>query len=1667
VTGIGQDVSEVRADEEPLAATEDLHPSCPICGSRQTKFLCTVDNYHVWRCPASAVDFVHPVPTAETLNALYDRLEWFEGGERGGYASYDTQTDPSPSWLVELLDRLAAERPSPSILDIGCAYGTHLGLAKDKGWQPFGVEPSQHARAEARRRHPGLYVAKTIEEIPPHRFDLILILDVIEHLADPYPLFRELAAKDAIGPETIVVLTTPNARSRDALVDPAGWVYRHPPSHLTYYSASALDEMLRRLRFARVQVRGQHPLSGASAEPYADEASSGNQSLTAFAGLLCEATECDLAAFMQERYIPGTWSEIAAYEHVPRYAFAAALAVGARTLDFGCGSGYGADMLAQTASSVVGLDVSEEALSYARSDHRRDNLSFLHDLTLGASLPAGAFDVITCFEVIEHVDADTQPLLIASLRRLLAYGGKLLISTPNPEMTALYGANPYHLHEMTLGEFRALLAAEFRHVKFFNQSVHASVFLTPEQNTDFAEVKRGIPEFEGEDRPAAYIAICSESPLVTSNAMIFPDFGIDYIKQRVLAIERRNLQLIDRSRFVGLEASVAQIRALAEKTETQLLQAQAEVEGSEGLLNSHRLELAATQAELGAERERRAGAEVEVGAERERRVGTEAELGAERERRAGAEVELGADRERRASAEVELGAERERRAGTEAELGAERERRAGAEVELGAERERRAGTEAELGATQATLRTALSDLDQARTRLTQIEGQLSFRVVRACAFPFRTFGHGIRDVGRRIRGRDRRQHETGPSTPVNGERTSEPSFEPQALDVNLECILDPVWNPTQQKFELRIDTVLTARADPNPPPTMKPYTVRPNFSGADNRPKILHVIPNVYIGGSTRLVADLVERLSDRFEHEIVTSALCPYGEHQGMIVHHVSQPSVAAMAQLYGQFRPDIVHFHYWGLSDDPWYEAALAAMDGFHFAAMMNVNTPIKPMISPRFSHYVFVSDYVRTTFGGDVPDPSKTSVIHPGIDLSLFNGPYSDPDAENAVGMVYRLEEDKLRNDAIDLFIEIVRQRPRTKIYVIGGGTFLAPYLERTIAAGVRNNFRFTNYVPYEELPKWYDRFAIFVAPVWTESFGQVAPFAMRKGSAVAGYAVGALSEILGSSETLGADLQRAAEIVVALLNDPVRIRAIGRQNEDRAATLFDIKSTVSRYGEVYDQVLAEWFEDPGGLPKVLSHEPGSDLSTDLNNEQRARADDALLQLNGLRAQVDEYAALASQARGLVHQVTRSRSWRLTRPLRKSGVFGRREKRLLIEAPKRDPLEQIHFTALPLDGRPVVVIVSHEASRTGAPILGLNLAERFSATHRVVSLLWSGGELASHFEHNSAVLLGPLKNEDRNSINAKRLAEKIVHSYNPEYVIANSVETHLMVVSFAELGVSCIALIHEFASYTRPQSKFRDVCDHASALVFPGNEIAGSVFALIPQLSGDHRVYIRPQGRCILPRVPADHGPRASAIRPAASPHAFVVLGAGYVHMRKGVDLFIATAARVRRLLPSTSVRFVWIGDGYDPDADVAYSSYLAEQIRSSGLDGTLAMLPAYEDLASVYSEVDAFFMCSRLDPQPNVAIEAMARGIPVVCFERASGSAEIISSDTNTSRLVVPYLDVGEAAEVICSLVSDRALLRRTGDAVARLAKAAYDMDAYVEFLKNLGENASRETRRHSD
>ena len=346
------------------------------------------------------------------------------------------------------------------------------------------------------------------------------------------------------------------------------------------------------------------------------------------------------------------------------------------------------------------------------------------------------------------------------------------------------------------------------------------------------------------------------------------------------------------------------------------------------------------------------------------------------------------------------------------------------------------------------------------------------------------------------------------------------------------------------------------------------YRVRVQQPALPDRPRVLHVIPNVFVGGSTQLVVDLMERLGHRFEMRVLTAALPPHGRHEGMEVDVVPLAAPAEdFAAAYARARPDIIHIHYWGESDRPWYLSALAAARATQAALVQNVNTPVEPLRDPRVGQYLFVSNYIRAAFA---PDVTNGLVIHPGIDLERFAPRRFSPEAEDTIGMVYRLTRDKLSEDSLDPMIDVARRRPRTRILVVGNGDLLPVFLRRVIDAGVRQNFEFTGTVPYAELPDIYSRFRIFVAPVVRESFGQVSPFAMAMGHAVAGFKVGALPEILGGSQTLGADRAELADILLRLLNDPAEVDALGARNRERAG-VFAIETMIETYGTVYAEAL----------------------------------------------------------------------------------------------------------------------------------------------------------------------------------------------------------------------------------------------------------------------------------------------------------------------------------------------------------------------------------------------------------------------------------------------------------------------------------------------------------------
>lgn len=117
---------------------------------------------------------------------------------------------------------------------------------------------------------------------------------------------------------------------------------------------------------------------------------------------------------------------------------------------------------------------------------------------------------------------------------------------------------------------------------------------------------------------------------------------------------------------------------------------------------------------------------------------------------------------------------------------------------------------------------------------------------------------------------------------------------------------------------------------------------------------------------------------------------------------------------------------------------------------------------------------------------------------------------------------------------------------------GGWTLKPIFEQMVAeAGVTDNFVFTGFVPYQDLPGYYQQMSLFVAPVWKESFGQVSAFAMNMGLPVVGYAVGAIPSIIEDEQLLATngDSYGLAHLIITLLDDRQRRLAIGAKNHKK--------------------------------------------------------------------------------------------------------------------------------------------------------------------------------------------------------------------------------------------------------------------------------------------------------------------------------------------------------------------------------------------------------------------------------------------------------------------------------------------------------------------------------------
>jgi glycosyltransferase involved in cell wall biosynthesis len=375
-----------------------------------------------------------------------------------------------------------------------------------------------------------------------------------------------------------------------------------------------------------------------------------------------------------------------------------------------------------------------------------------------------------------------------------------------------------------------------------------------------------------------------------------------------------------------------------------------------------------------------------------------------------------------------------------------------------------------------------------------------------------------------------------------------------------------------------------------------------------------------------------------------------------------------------------------------------------------------------------------------------------------------------------------------------------------------------------------------------------------------------------------------------------------------------------------------------------------------------------------------------------------------------------------------------------------------------RPTVLLVSHEASRTGAPILCLSLARQLKDRFNVAVLLLKDGPLTPHFT-KSCVRLA-VANRGAGTDLRSLMWSLDAQTFKVDAAIVNSIVSYPVLAYLGHLKVPSLMLIHEYAAYCKPSYPFDHVVQFSGKIVFSAPTTKSNAIEEIGDLPILTQSLVLPQGQCVAETDARDDAEAAAEARLIAealkrADGSLVVVGAGSVNLRKGVDVFIQCAAQLRKKAPQIDFRFVWVGGGYEPDKDQGYSVYLHEQVKRSGLADRFNFLGEVADIQAVYDRADVFLLTSRLDPLPNVGVDAICNGLPIFCFSDASGIADILVQEGYADELVAPYMDIDAMAAQVLAAASTpekRAALKR------RLQSSAQKVFSMSRYAQAIGDEA---------
>jgi glycosyltransferase involved in cell wall biosynthesis len=379
--------------------------------------------------------------------------------------------------------------------------------------------------------------------------------------------------------------------------------------------------------------------------------------------------------------------------------------------------------------------------------------------------------------------------------------------------------------------------------------------------------------------------------------------------------------------------------------------------------------------------------------------------------------------------------------------------------------------------------------------------------------------------------------------------------------------------------------------------------------------------------------------------------------------------------------------------------------------------------------------------------------------------------------------------------------------------------------------------------------------------------------------------------------------------------------------------------------------------------------------------------------------------------------------------------------------------------------ILFVSHDANRAGAQILLLRFLRLLKENQdfKFSILLKDGGIIEHEFTDTAPTyfwkrpksfgkrsflskLYKKITNKDSHRIKVFESLKK----QNFDLIVSNTIANGDILPFLKTLNVPIKTYVHELEmgiqQYTKPDyfqnvktlsSSFIACAESVKENLIKNHKVDTTLIKVLPSLLPESAFNYQINEL-------ANEQLRKQFHIPVNS---FIIGGMGTVDMRKGVDVFLQVA---NKLKTNPNLFFLWVGG---QENEIEYKNF---QIDKNRLElNNMIFQTSVENPLDFMSIFDIFFVSSREDPYPLVVLEAAMLSKPILCFDKAGGAKDFVENDCGA---VIEYLNVDFVVKKIGEFIENKALIEQNGDSARKKVLERHNQTiAFKTFVDILNEN----------